>query len=195
MSEEKRVMMQTEGAGNVALMGLTPEEHIGFRGVLNGHHWVRVVDGRMEFKLTRNPVPEPMPDDNLLPFWRTSPPFSSKTLKTTALNPGEHSAFPAFYLQDLCPYDHDRDQYPEQAAKLESYGFECLRSRRDSEGLFREVWILPGAYAARGDLQAAIAGKTLGENQSEAIRSYIMTHVRFGTIENTAHRWGVGPPE
>lgn len=71
----------------------------------------------------------------------------------------------------MCGYGYTKDRYKVEVGKLESWGFECCRSRRGDNGKFWELWFLPYLRAAEGDLLRAMHSycKRCGANQERGV--------------------------
>jgi len=86
---------------------------------------------------------------------------------------------PSIYVQHIAGYHGD---YRKSANLMESVGFECLRSRRGKDGKYWEMWYLPGAWAATGDLK---------DKTTDEIRQFLFNRINPGTIEIGGQVWGL----
>ena len=132
-------------------------------------------------------------DDPLIPpQWQSEfgsvPPKWAETL-TDDDKTGWHS--PNFYIKHLFG---ENKAY----AKVQSWGFECMRSRRGEDGKFWEAWYLPGDWAAKGELAKYIA--TLGpkiewHEKTRLICHWIAERVCFGSMEVAVQRMALANPD
>lgn len=176
------------------IAGLTKDEADKLQRALMGLSWVRVVDGRLQEHSTVHPLPGPADDESMLPFWRPHNPREPNTqlvlkMDTQMERLSEHS-MPSIFIQSLCGYHYTPKGYESQAKQLESFGFECLRSRRGSNGNFWEIWYLPGLWAAKGelklfierDLEEKISRKSMTmEARMDQILLFIFRQCPFGS--------------
>lgn len=185
------------GDGSVRVKGLTANEVQIILGALKngGGHWVRVVNGRLVYHSVHEPLPDPVTDEGLLPFWRTVP-QQERVAQTTLTNPidrpqkEKYYTDPTIIITSLCGYHYSPENYQRQAALLTSYGFMCLRSQRDQSNHYHEQWVLHGAWAAKGNLEKALAesGKETPNEQLEVMLEYLRLHVQFGSLDVTTQR-------
>ena len=87
----------------------------------------------------------------------------------------------SIYIQHPQGYDGD-NRYRETTKKLEEAGFIRLRSEKDKEGKYWEIWYLPGPWAARGRIEGLSHG---------LIISWVMNHIRPGEIESNGKHYGL----
>jgi len=101
---------------------------------------------------------------------------------------GEH--YPSFVIQHLCGYGYTERRYYDEVRRLTSWGFECLRSRRGANGSFWELWLLPGFWAAKGDLAELVKNLPVGSwiAQTEAVVSFLCDRASFGTLDICVQR-------
>lgn len=164
--------------------GLTPQEKDLVEGsIRGGHRWMRVVDGNIQFVESHNPLPDPMEDDGMLPFWRTvrkeERSFTPMLLQGQDFIP---NSSPSISIQHLCGHGYTPEGYRANAKKLESYGFQCMRSKRNTDGLYWEIWFLPALIFAEGPLKEAISVLKEKDRLSAALK-FISHNVRFGTLD------------
>lgn len=144
------------GGLGITLEGLDEAELNYMKGALHGHQWVTCRDGRIEQMPTYEPLPAPDQDQMMLPFWRRPVMEVETQMSLFSFEPLSAHASPSITIQHLCGYNYSPEKYRFQAAQLQRWGFECLRSRRDDAGEFHEIWYLPGLWAAKGELKAAV---------------------------------------
>jgi|GEM_PF-904485 len=174
------------------LTGLNREECERLEAVTHGQCWVKVgEDGRLEFRDARKPLPEPVEDKEMLGFWSHTDPRRRK-VQLQLLDPERDPYCPHIVIQSLCGYHYTPENYEKEAGKLQSYGFECLRSRRGADGRFWEVWYLPGFWAARGEFKEVIDAVKSPPSKDgprlDAAVSFLCRHVSFGTLDASVQR-------
>lgn len=186
---EEEVRVSEYGKDHLTIKGLTEEESERLQGALLGQWWVTGTGGgRLRFSPTREPVPSPAVDDDMAPFWRTCASGSS-AIQMELLDPERmRSTFsPSIIIGHLCGYYFTPEKYKTEAAKLESWGFSCLRSRRGDDGRFWESWYLPGLWAAKGDLRDSL-GVGIDKDDLEKAVKFCSRHVSFGTLDIVVQR-------
>lgn len=196
----KPITMPSYGGGQIRLEGLTPEENeilqASFKG---GHHWVRKGnDGRIEFVPSFKPLPGPTDDVSMMPFWEPARPEAPVQMQlfdqAEADRPYEDHYGASITIQHLCGYGFTAEKYKEEAELLESYGFECLRSRRGLSGQFWELWFLPGTWCAKGRLKEAVedhvrtANPSNEKSKTTAAVRFLQKNASFGTLEVSVQR-------
>ena len=192
MAKEKpAVRLRSSGPDNdresrkIEIGGLNDEESECMNGVLNGHWWATVKDGRLVFEPTRQPLPAPVEDAEIAPHWR-----GQGQLRFVQLDKerAEGAFAPQIIIQSLCGYYWTKENYRKQAERLESYGFACLRSRRGDDGKFWEVWYLPGLFLARGGLEKAISDEKDNKLKLDKAVSFLCQNCSFGSLEVSVQR-------
>jgi hypothetical protein len=125
-------------------------------------------DGRLEVHDKHLPLPTPESDPPMEGFWLAQQQPSLQFGEPVPTEDGpaapvnfqfdqvEQYSSPSILIQHLCGYGRTLERYKIQAARLESYGFACLRSRRGPDGKFWEIWYLPGVRFAHGGLEEAL---------------------------------------
>jgi hypothetical protein len=190
-----------EKPGAITVSNLSKEETERFVGLIHGQNWASVKDGRLVFQGIFSPLPDPVLDEEMLPFW--FPQGSGAYTAQKEVFDKERMAFPSgahIAIQSLCAYDYTPKNYKKEAGKLESYGFSQMRSKRGKDGHFWEIWFLPGTWAAKGDLAEAIQladlkarGKGLEHTKKEkacldAAIDFLRRNVKFGSLEVAVQR-------
>ncbi|HBI16724.1 MAG TPA: hypothetical protein DDY52_01000 [Candidatus Moranbacteria bacterium] len=192
--EEREVRVGSTGSTEISLKDLRPEEVRGIEGMVNGHSWVTVTDGRLEVINRKENLPGPSEDEELLPFWSRQKPGSHQ-LKLFDVAIPEYS-HPSIIIRHLCGYNYSPEKYRLQAELLESYGFECLRSRRGCDGRFSEVWILPALWFAKGKLNEVLGEtRSYSEKDMERVINFICMNVQFGTLDISFQRAAMPIPD
>ncbi len=176
------------GRDSMTISGILEEDQERVTACLQaGAYWIRVRDGKLEIVESWEKLPDPINDEKMLPFWRKPTEAETTQLELFEMGMvGEHDS-PSISIQHLCGYDYSPENYRMQTEKLESYGFECLRSRRGLDGKYWEVWFLSGLWAAKGDLKEKI-GSHKGKNALKTATSFLGQHVSFGTLDVSVQR-------
>ncbi len=100
----------------------------------------------------------------MLPFWRKLP-DDEKARKSVIKGidfdaEAMKNVFSAsIIIQHLCGYNYSPENYKSQANRLESYGFTIMRSKREADGKFWEIWFLAGLWCAEGELKERMKEK------------------------------------
>lgn len=180
--------------GDVTIGELTAEEMQSMEAFTLGACWIRVSeDGRLERRDRFAELPDPISDPHLpakwIPKidWTKEAPFLVNPVPPLPEEPKPNYEDPGIIIRYLCGYNNTPYEY--EARKLQSYGFECLRSRRGNDGRFYEIWFLPSYYFAKGDLKDAIDLRTLKSGESESankistVVTFLCNNVSFGTLD------------
>ena len=183
------------GGGRFALDGVEPDETDILLGAFKGgHHWVRVVDGRIAHVPTYEKLPAPTSDQDVLPFWRPGgteeAPVQLEMFHHAGNEDYSRHGSPSITIQSLCGYQYTAEYYAYQAKLLESYRFTCLRSRRGTSGQFWELWFLPGVWAAQGQLREAIvdSGKKHEKLKAQVAVEFLRQNASFGILDVSVQR-------
>ena len=135
-------------------------------------------------------LPEQKDDEEFLPFWT-----GSRRVKDVRWDKVGFET-PSIMIQHLCGYNYTRERYEETRKILESWGFECLRSRRGEDGQYWEIWMLFGNFSAKGPLLDYIEtlpdkySKKSHQNRADKITEWIRNHLPwgFGTMDIVIQR-------
>lgn len=198
MANEK-LMVGLRSAGRFEIRGLTQREGELVEGsILGGHHWIRRgSDGRLENVPSYLPLPDPVVDEEMYPFWRKleQGEVIQPKLVSSGYLPKGYGA--SISIQHLCGYYYTKENYRKQAEKLTKFGFVCMRSRRGDDATFWEIWYLPGVWAAKGELEIAIndSKETDLMKKTEVAVRYLGNHVSFGTLDCSVQRLAMPVPE
>lgn len=196
--EIMKIRMGMRGGGSVTLNNLTNEEVQKIEAtVTGGAWWMTIVEGRAVFTPRFKALPDPIDDAEMLPFWRKVTPevranATHELFEHEVTNP--HSV--SLSIQHLCAYNYTPEGYVAEAAKLESYGFECMRTRRsDLDGKYYEIWFLSGLWAAKGPLQSEI--HDLSDEKAKLARAikFLQYHVSFGSMDMSVQRLAMVAPD
>jgi hypothetical protein len=195
MEEQKLKKIRVSGTshrrrdqGEVTIGELTSEEMESMEAFTLGACWIRVSeDGRLErrerFAELPGPIEDPCQPPKWIPLvdWTKEAPFLVNPTPPLAEEPNPKYNSPAFIVKYLCGYNNT--PYEHEARKLQSYGFECLRSRRGRDGRFWEIWYLAGYYFAKGELKSEMALKSDDAEQISAAINFLCRRVSFGTLD------------
>ncbi|MEK7611909.1 MAG: hypothetical protein AAB407_01035 [Patescibacteria group bacterium] len=188
---EGRVRLLGYGPDEVRIGDLLEQEVDLVQGMVNGHQWITVQDGRIQSTPTREELPCPTEDENMLPFWRRHQESdeSHRMEQLTFVDDLQGIYSPSFSIQHLCGYYYTREKYEQEAVKLESYGFQCLRSRRDVSGRYWEIWYLPSLFSsAQGELKETIKGLKEEKAQTARAIQFLCRNISFGTLDVSIQR-------
>ncbi len=195
MEQNGKIHLVPSKNGSVELEGLTNIELVIIRGMIAGGQWVTIKDGRLRSRAMYERLPLPVPDKELLPFW--SNPESEQSGKSQIqmefFSQAQYQSHcPSFYIQGLHGHGYNPEEYRRQAATLESYGFECLRSRRTHDGGYSEIWYLPGLEHAQGALKET-APDPKSEKAVEDAVNFLSRNVSFGSLDVSVQRAAATP--
>ena len=194
----RRVSVARGHGGNEATFaGMQRDECDALLAAMMGGAWIRVdpETGRLMTLPAYQEFIEPLQD----PFWAGSSIHSNQTggaksHRKTELLPVGGGSYPALVLTHLEPYGDKRARIS-TAQTIQDWGFVCLRSRRNLDGRFWEVWYLPDLWAAKGQLATQRdewkAEKLSSGQISEMAADWIAHRVRCGTINVVSQRWGL----
>lgn len=191
--EEPRISVGSYGNGGFSLKNLRVEEIDILEGMINEQHWVAVTDGRLETVGRRRGLPGPAEDEELLPFWRRRV-QGNYQLELFKIPIPRHSS-PSIIIEHLCGYNYTPDNYKFQAELLESYGFECLRSRRGVDGRFSETWKLYSLWHAKGLLKEMLKGIKQDSKSLDRTIEFLCRNCSFGTLDVAFQRAAMPIPD
>ena len=201
-----KVRISQQGGGgreqnsfSITLTDLTKAESDAIEAAVHGHSYIRIVDGRVWAYDANKPLPKPEEDPIMVRYWDRAGEITEVLNGSSTVN-GWHS--PDIYISHLLGKDVQRDM-----SLLESYGFFCMRSRREQSAGYWEIWRLP-VWRADGGLQVHMsrwkeANKDLlrGDEQRATawqqevneIARYIARDARieFGTLDVSVQRWAM----
>jgi hypothetical protein len=208
MSESRsniRIVSSGGSGGDLHLAGLNGEEMERMKGVFHGHSWFRMKnEGQTAcFVWTYDTLPGPITDEAMLPFWRRATTEEIEmsrrepTFKQISFDEYSNRSLPSISIAHLCGHFYTENSYRENAEKLISYGFVCMRSQRDLSGQYYEIWYLASLYSAKGDLEAAIkigSGKSYSTKLERAL-NFLRLTVVFGTLDVSIQRLAMPNPD
>ena len=144
------------GGDRFELTNVSEEEQDALQRMMLGLARVRMGEkGELEVLDVHDPVPPPTADEAIAPFF-SAPELHAVQKVLPMADPFEGGHDPGIIIQHLCAYSFSPEGYQAQAERLEAWGFECLRSRRNDAGKYWEHWVLHGLWAAKGDLRDAL---------------------------------------
>jgi hypothetical protein len=190
-NESKPIITSWGGNGQMTISGICKEDQERVTASFKaGAYWLRVKDKMLEIKPSWEPLPDPVKDPKMFPFWRE--PAEGEVKTQTKLFEIEKEGLdyhnsPSISIQHLCGFKYTDKGYKFNAEQLESYGFECMRSRRGLDGKYWEIWFLPGLWAAKGELKE-IVGHEKGKKTLEKALEFITRHVQFGSLDISVQR-------
>lgn len=189
---------------SVTISGLTESEAGKIQSAVGGLAWFRIVDGKLETHSAVRPLPDPVEDEAMLPFWKHHSPYQLELKEVNASFEelkDDVVYSPHITISSLCGYHYTKENYQKQAEKLESYGFIQMRSKRGNDGRYWEVWYLPGIWAARGALQEVVAkitekaktwedphGRRKEKESFDAVIRFLRVDVQFGSLDVSVQR-------
>ncbi len=189
-NEQKHARISAFGSESVTINSLTKGEIKKMEGVVRGHAWVTGDEkGRLKFVDTREKLPSPEKDDEMLPFWRKpkSDEIAQLEFQDLGKEDWKHSS-PSIFIQHLRGYNYTSEGYRHTASQLEGYGFSCMRSKRGDDGRYWEIWFLPSLFLAEGALQETIAMETENDAKFNKAINFLCANVSFGSLDVSVQR-------
>ena len=191
-NEVDDIRVPEHGNGYLKVVGLSEESLEKLKAALkHGAYFVKVEDGKLIAISTFEELPSPIKDESMLPFWREAMKEERSQLSLlnniSFFNISEHSD-PSIIIKNLCAFEYTKEKYEYYGELLESYGFECLRSRRDADFQYWEHWYLPGLWSAKGELKDRTM---LIENKKEKLEialAFLSQKISFGALDITSQR-------
>lgn len=186
--------------GGRTVTGFTKESAEKFEGALSsGNYWARVVDGKLHTVPVYHSLPDPVTDKDMAPFWRqvrVEPNlFGAPVYEVEKFAPTPEHSSAHISIQHLCGYAYTPERYKIEGEKLESWGFECMRSRRSPNGQFWEVWFLPGLFLAKGALEEAIGKEKADQAALDRAVEFLRSNSIFGTLDVSVQRLAMCAPD
>lgn len=151
------------------------------RRALLGDAWIRVSNGKI-LVLPAHKPPLPLEDETMEGFFpseKSKEPKYKQTLLFPDSVAGKDGA--SIYVSSLVGYG-DPSYYKAKLKSLEDAGFVCLRSRRDQDGKYWEIWYLGSPIFAKGEIK----GKSV-----EEIRSWLCNSIVPGNVSIEGENWGL----
>jgi len=192
------------GSNSIEITGLTQQEADQLLSAVRGRSWFTVEGDRLKISPRHLPLPDPVHDEKMIPFWRqhSNGPAQAEMVPRvfSEMSPGVIE-YAHITIQSLCGYDYTPENYIRESEKLLSYGFIQVRSKRGEDGGFWEMWYLPGVWCAKGDLKEVVdritnmgkswvdpQGKRKNKECFDAILGFLRLHVSFGTLDISVQR-------
>lgn len=189
---------------SITISGLDRKTINLLHGVVSGAQWFRVQEGAAQFHSCFEPLPDPVKDEAMLPFWgpclQNERQLELFELRFEELRP-DCTYYPHITISGLCGYNFSKENYARESAKLLSYGFFQMRSQRSDEGRFWEFWYLPGILATKGDLKDVVDTITLKTRTWDdpdgrckekeclgAVLEFLRRNVQFGSLDVSVQR-------
>jgi hypothetical protein len=150
-----------------------------FKAMLGSHKWVRQNEyGELE-TAPAHLDPPLLYDQRIDPIWDGKP-ARMRQLREAKEKHKKVFTDRSFYVQHIAGYSGG---FSEKAQRMFINGFVPLRSKRSNrDGKCWEIWYLPGAWAAEGELR----GKT-----EEQIKSWLFQEIGPGNVEFSGESWGL----
>lgn len=195
---EGKVRLSGYSKTSVTLGGLKDDESDLIQAAVHGHQWVTVKEGRLSAVPAHNPLPDPVEDPEMLPFWRKRQPGSAEMqevlLDTDELR--DHSS-PSIYISSLCGYFYTPERYKDEANRLQDWGFVSMRSQRGTDGRYWEVWYLCGIWAAKNELKEAIETGKKQTNKAKLERAldFLRRSSAFGSLDVSIQKLAMPVPD
>lgn len=191
MIETSTLKVSAYGNDHITISGISTEDRERVEGCLkSGAYWLRVCDGKLEIVPSWEQLPDPVQDEEMLPFWRKQTKSEVRQNQPRLFEIErlyEHSS-PSISIQHLCGYGYSPERYKTYATKLESYGFECMRSRRGLDGKYWEIWFLPGLWSAKGELKNVIDSPPSKKEALQVALDFLARNISFGTLDVSVQR-------
>lgn len=181
--------------GSVSITGLSRKEVENLLAMVAGACFVGTKNNHLEVVSKFKDLPGPVDDPVMYPFWRK--PKNEEIAQISLFDDfvfeeiSEHSC-PAIYISSICGYFYTEAKYKLYVERLESYGFECMRSKRGADAKFWEVWYLPGLWSAKGDLKNHL---TQNSKDISVALKFIGGRVEFGSLSVSIQKLAQRIPE
>lgn len=187
---------------SIKISGLSPAELEKIEAFLAGAAWVSRGNEGIVAKQRFEPLPDPVTDPEMHPFWRKRAPEEMEQLPLLKEWVDEFEPHDLNYAHyTLSGIGAATGDYHTAARDLESYGFIQMRSMRSANGRFCEFWYLPGVWAAQGRLKAEVdkvaefrktwedpTGRSAYILCHEAVMDFLRKNVDFGSVEVSIQR-------
>lgn len=191
-TEKPRVRVTRSGPAHhrddgheITLSGLSEEQVNQVQGMLRGLCWMKQTDDGVTFVDATLPLPDPIEDPGMAPFWRTFDPATAKDYQLELFDPDATSGYfsPSIYISSLCGYHYTPENYHKEATKLERWGFSCMRSKRSLSGRYWEVWYLCGLHDAKEELKTVLeCVERDPSSQLKAALIFLQRQSSFGSL-------------
>lgn len=192
------------GSNSIEIKGLTHDESEQLLSAIRGFSWFKVEEGRLVTNPCHIPLPDPVNDEKMLPFWRqfSNVQAQGEFLEKIFEDMSDDVIYqPHFTIQSLCGYNYTPENYAYESNKLLGYGFIQTRSKRSEDGGYWELWYLPGIWCAKGNLKEVVdtitnkaktwedpLGKRKDKECFKAVLEFLRHNVSFGTLDVSIQR-------
>ncbi len=209
-SKQRPISRGFSSTGNascsIEIKNLTREEHDWVDAMLLGGRWIKVgQDGRLESRLPFEPLPDPVADPLMQPFWQAAS-FSASgaNLQPELIEKPfavELHSIPGIIIGHVCGYYYTPEKYQSECAKLKEYGFIQMRSQRGQDSRYTEHWYLASEWHAEGALKDFIQGlrtkkKSISAQElTREIVHFLCQKCLFGTLDILTQRAAMPIPE
>lgn len=183
----EKIKVNMTASNRIEISNLSSAEVRSLEGMVRGHNWcISTPDGRLKVQSRWEPLPAPAKDEEMMPFWQ--PMVPGPTQMEIREVPVPFGSQAGIIIESVCGYYYTPENYQAETAKLEEFGFECLRSPRGLDGRFWEMWYLSGLWSAKGRLKGTLHGiKDPAQAIDEAVR-FLCKNVQFGSLNVTWQR-------
>lgn len=182
MEQTQPIRIACWAPSKLEIVGFLQTEKEAMEGAVLGANWIKVSQGRLESSPAYLPLPTPVEDPIVHAYWAKG----GRQLTLNFEHLPEHSS-PSILIHSLCGYNYTKENYRIQAQRLESYGFDCCRSKRGKVGSIAELWYLCGLILAQGELKVLI-DKLESTKQLQAAINFLCSHVSFGALDVCTQR-------
>ena len=194
--EKIRVISRGGPEGNISLTGFSQESLDKMvAACTSGVYFIQVKDGKLVAIPTLEDLPKPAEDKKMLPFWRKPAEIIYPEVYDEFEHSKEKGFSPSITIQHLCGYNYTKEGYTAEAKKLESYGFECLRSRRGPDAKYWEIWLLPGLWGAKGEFKKNVECGKSDEDKLKIALEFLRHKTSFGTLDVSSQRLAMASPD
>lgn len=188
----EKIKVSMTGPDRIEIGNLSPAEVQSLEGMVKGNNRCIVsLAGRLETQSRWEPLPTPAQDETMMPFWQPMLPGPVQMEFREVPTPLGSQA--GIIIEHVCGYFYTPENYRAETAKLEEFGFKCIRSRRGPDGGFWEMWYLPDLWWAKGQLKEDLVGiKDPGQAIDQAVR-FLCRNITFGSLSVTWQRAAMSP--
>ena len=200
-----RVSGRNVSKGEMTISGLSSQDMEKIEGVINGNFWMIGGEEGLTFVSRHQKLPDPIVDQEIYPCWRPVRADCGEGVQYEMFAfDSNASLFSAgIAIESLCGHYYTPEKYKEAAEKLTRWGFACLRSHRDDNGYYHEIWYLPFLEGAREEFKEAIAlerTNALSEDLYNKTRlemaiSFLRKNARFGSLDVSVQRAAMAMPD
>ena len=185
MENKKEIRISMFGQNEVTIEGLSPEEVDAFSAAVRNASYIGFKNNKLEVISKFEDLPGPIEDPVMYPFWRK--PKQEEVSQTSLFDVCFFEEFcdgscPSIYISGVCGHNYTPERYKLYVEKLESYGFECLRSKRNKDSNFWELWYLPSLPFAKGELKNYLRNYLDSKENIQLALRFLCENVDFGSL-------------